>query len=173
MHWLIHHCRTNSAVSSLVLASVCYQINLKERSILPFDWNDKSILITGGTGSLGTALTRHLLDNYNLKRLVVFSRDELKQFDMQNDLGRHDNLRFFIGDVRDKSRLIRAMKGIDIVIHAAAMKQVPACEYNPSEAIEANILGTQNVVDAANQPLVERVRQKLQDGLAIAEVLRI
>jgi UDP-N-acetylglucosamine 4,6-dehydratase/5-epimerase len=124
---------------------------------LSFDWTNKSVLITGGTGSLGKALTRYFLEHKSLRRLVVFSRDELKQFEMQNELGPRDNLRFFIGDVRDKSRLIRAMNGIDVVIHAAAMKQVPACEYNPSEAIETNINGTQNVVDAAIETNVKRV----------------
>lgn len=121
---------------------------------------DKSILITGGTGSLGKALTKHILSNYpDVKRLVIFSRDEQKQFQMAMEYPaeQYPQIRFFIGDVRDKDRLIRAMKGIDYVIHAAAMKHVPIAEYNPDECVKTNIHGAQNVIDACFETGVERV----------------
>lgn len=121
---------------------------------------NKSILITGGTGSLGKALTKHILANHpNIKRLVIYSRDEQKQFQMAQDYpySKYPQVRFFIGDVRDKERLIRAMAGIDYVIHAAAMKHVPIAEYNPDECIKTNIGGAQNVVDACLMTQVERV----------------
>lgn len=121
---------------------------------------NKSILITGGTGSLGKALTHHILSQYpDVKRLVIFSRDEQKQFQMAQEYPAHQypQIRFFIGDVRDKERLIRAMAGIDYVIHAAAMKHVPIAEYNPDECIKTNIGGAQNVVDACFATKVERV----------------
>lgn len=113
--------------------------------------NGKSILITGGTGSFGKAFVRMVLDRYpGVKRLVVYSRDELKQFEMSQVFSEshHTCLRYFIGDVRDKDRLQRALEGIDTVVHAAALKQVPAAEYNPFECIKTNILGAQNLVDA-------------------------
>ena len=95
--------------------------------------NDKAILITGGTGSFGKAFTKYVLENYNPKKIIIYSRDEFKQFIMQNEFKEYKSkLRFFIGDVRDKERLMRAFEGVDYVIHAAAMKQVPACEYNPA-----------------------------------------
>lgn len=120
--------------------------------------NDKSILITGGTGSFGKAFTRYVLEHYNPKKIIIYSRDEFKQFMMQNEFKEHaSKLRFFIGDVRDKERLLRAFKGVDYVVHAAAMKQVPACEYNPSEAIKTNIHGAQNVIDAALDTDVKKV----------------
>lgn len=122
--------------------------------------SNKSILITGGTGSLGKALTRHILTKYpDVKRLVIFSRDEQKQFQMAMEypVNQYPQLRFFIGDVRDKERLTRAMQGIDYVIHAAAMKHVPIAEYNPDECIKTNINGAQNVVDACLETKVERV----------------
>ena len=98
--------------------------------------DDKSILITGGTGSFGKAFTKYVLDNYNPKKIIIYSRDEFKQFIMQNEFKQYaGKLRFFIGDVRDKERLTRAFEGVDYVIHAAALKQVPACEYNPAEAM--------------------------------------
>lgn len=114
--------------------------------------NDKTILITGGTGSFGKCFIKYVLAHYNPRRVIVYSRDEFKQFIMQNEfkeLDKKNRLRFFIGDVRDKERLKRAFEGVDYVIHAAALKQVPACEYNPSEAIKTNINGAQNIIDAA------------------------
>ena len=114
--------------------------------------NEKSILITGGTGSLGKHLTKTILEKWpNIKRLVIFSRDEQKQFQMAQEFPKekYKNLRYFIGDVRDKERLLRAMEGIDVVIHAAAMKHVHLAEYNPSECIKTNINGAENVIAAA------------------------
>lgn len=114
--------------------------------------NNKTILITGGTGSFGKCFTKYVLTHYQPKKIIIYSRDEFKQFLMQNDFqeyNKNNQLRFFIGDVRDKARLQRAMAGVDYVIHAAALKQVPACEYNPDEAIKTNIHGAQNVIDAA------------------------
>jgi UDP-N-acetylglucosamine 4,6-dehydratase len=121
---------------------------------------NKSILITGGTGSLGKALTQHILSNFpTIKRLIIFSRDEQKQFQMAQEFpqSEYPQLRYFIGDVRDKSRLVRAFKGVDYVIHAAAMKHVPIAEYNPDECVKTNIHGAQNVIDAALETSVERV----------------
>lgn len=120
----------------------------------------KSVLITGGTGSLGHALTSHILKVYpNVRRLVIFSRDEQKQFQMAQlyPKDKYPQIRFFVGDVRDKDRLIRAMQGIDFVIHAAAMKHVPIAEYNPDECIKTNVNGAQNVVEACLQTNVQRV----------------
>jgi UDP-N-acetylglucosamine 4,6-dehydratase len=120
----------------------------------------KSILITGGTGSFGKRFVETVLNEYpNVRRLVIYSRDELKQFDMreQYPASAYPQLRFFIGDVRDKERLRRAMEDIDIVIHAAALKQVPAAEYNPFEAIKTNIIGAQNVIENAIDQGVNRV----------------
>ena len=112
--------------------------------------NNKTILITGGTGSFGKAFTKYVLTNYNPKKIIIYSRDEFKQFMMQNEFKEYlPKLRFFIGDVRDLNRMKRAFVGVDYVIHAAAMKQVPACEYNPNEAIKTNIEGAQNVIEAA------------------------
>jgi len=122
--------------------------------------DNKSILITGGTGSLGKALTKYILTNFpSVKRLVIFSRDEQKQFQMAQEYSEnlYPQLRYFIGDVRDKSRLIRAFKGIDYVIHAAAMKHVHIAEYNPDECVKTNIHGAQNVIDACLETEVERV----------------
>ena len=111
----------------------------------------KSILITGGTGSFGQAFVRTLLDGHpDVERIVVYSRDELKQYEMAQKLGpNHRALRFFIGDIRDEPRLRRALEGIEVVVHAAALKQVPAAEYNPFEVIKTNVLGAQNLVEAA------------------------
>lgn len=113
--------------------------------------NGKSILITGGTGSFGKKMTRIILENYKPKKLIIFSRDELKQFEMAQKFSptEHPCLRYFIGDVRDKERMMRAMDGVDYVIHAAALKQVPAAEYNPEECIKTNVIGAMNVIDAA------------------------
>src|SRR6056297_1527269 len=124
------------------------------------NFKGKSLLITGGTGSLGKALTKHILAKYpEIRRLIIFSRDEQKQFVMAQEFPRSSfpQIRFFIGDVRDKDRLIRAFKGVDYVIHAAAMKHVPIAEYNPEECIKTNIGGAQNVVDACFETNVERV----------------
>ncbi len=118
---------------------------------------DKSILITGGTGSFGKNFVKFLLDNTEAKRIIVFSRDELKQSQMQTELKNNKRLRFFLGDVRSLHRLQRAFHGVDIVVHAAALKQVPTLEYNPFEAVETNILGSQNVIDAAVDQGVEKV----------------
>ena len=118
-----------------------------------------SILITGGTGSFGNAMTNYLCKNYKLKRLVIFSRDELKQYNMQQKfpLKKYPFIRFFIGDIRDEKRLTRAFSEIDLVIHAAALKQVPTAEYNPFETINTNILGAQNVIEAALNTKVKKV----------------
>ena len=112
---------------------------------------NKSILVTGGTGSFGQKFIEFALHNFSPKKLVVFSRDELKQFDMATKFpeSKYPCLRYFIGDVRDRNRLIRAFSGIDIVVHASAMKQIVAAEYNPTECIATNIIGAQNVIDAA------------------------
>ncbi len=124
------------------------------------DLNNKSILITGGTGSLGKALTRRIFETYpDVKRLVVFSRDEQKQFVMAQEYPKdaYPAIRFFIGDVRDKERLLRAFKGVDYVIHAAAMKHVHLAEYNPSECIKTNVNGAENVIHAALETSVTNV----------------
>lgn len=120
--------------------------------------NNKTILITGGTGSFGKAFTKYALTNYEPKKIIIYSRDEFKQWMMANDFKEYkDRIRFFIGDVRDADRLRRAFEGVDYVIHAAALKQVPACEYNPNEAIKTNIHGAQNVIDAALDTSVKKV----------------
>lgn len=119
-------------------------------------FDNKSILITGGTGSFGKKFTETLVNNYNPKKIVIFSRDELKQFEMQQVFNQ-GCMRYFIGDVRDKDRMTMAMNGIDYVIHAAALKQVPAAEYNPTECIKTNITGAENVIHAALANDVEKV----------------
>lgn len=119
-------------------------------------FNDKSILITGGTGSFGKQYVRTLLERYTPKRLIIYSRDELKQFEMEQEF-HQDCMRYFIGDVRDRDRLTQAMRDVDYVIHAAALKQVPAAEYNPMECIKTNIHGAENVIHAALANDVERV----------------
>jgi len=111
-------------------------------------FDNKSVLITGGTGSFGKNFVKYLLDNSNAKKIIVFSRDELKQSKMQKEI-KDDRLRFFIGDVRDLNRLQRAFNKVDIVVHAAALKQVDTIEYNPFEAVKTNIIGTQNIIDAS------------------------
>lgn len=121
------------------------------------DWKKQVVLVTGGTGSFGREFIQILLDEYKPTKVIVFSRDELKQHEMREAGFKQPNLRYFIGDVRDLSRLKRAMDGVDIVVHAAALKQVPACEYNPMEAIKTNILGTANVVEAALETAVSKV----------------
>jgi UDP-N-acetylglucosamine 4,6-dehydratase/5-epimerase len=121
--------------------------------------NDKTILITGGTGSFGKKFIEIVLKNYQPQKIIIYSRDELKQFEMQHHLPDDGIIpvRYFIGDVRDVSRLKRAMENVDIVIHAAALKQVPATEYNPFEAVKTNVLGAQNVIDAAFESGVQKV----------------
>ena len=121
--------------------------------------NDKSILVTGGTGSFGKAFIRTVLSRFNPRRLIVFSRDELKQSEMREQFNKSKFgcIRYFIGDVRDRDRLFRAFDAVDIVIHAAALKQVPTAEYNPIEAVKTNILGAANVIDAAIDRNVEKV----------------
>ncbi|MBT7901644.1 MAG: UDP-N-acetylglucosamine 4,6-dehydratase (inverting) [Candidatus Marinimicrobia bacterium] len=121
--------------------------------------NNKTILITGGTGSFGKKFIKTILDKYSPKKVIVYSRDELKQFEMQQEFPDNDypSMRYFIGDVRDYHRLKMAMSDVDIVIHAAALKQVPACEYNPFEAVKTNIIGGQNVIDAAISCGVKKV----------------
>ena len=121
------------------------------------DWTDKIVLVTGGTGSFGKKFVEIMLEEYHPAKLIVFSRDELKQHEMRVHGFDHPSLRYFIGDVRDQLRLRRAMNGVDIVIHAAALKQVPACEYNPMEAIKTNILGSSNVIEAALDAGVKKV----------------
>lgn len=111
---------------------------------------NKTILITGGTGSFGKSFTRYVLTHYEPKKIIIYSRDEFKQWAMESEFGEYkEKLRFFIGDVRDLERLKRACEGVDYIVHAAALKQVPACEYNPNEAIKTNIHGAMNVIDAA------------------------
>lgn len=120
--------------------------------------NNKTILVTGGTGSFGKAFTKYVLTHYEPKKIIIYSRDEFKQFLMQKEFEEYlPQLRFFIGDVRDGERLKRALEGVDYVIHAAALKQVPACEYNPAEAIKTNIHGAQNVIDASLDTGVKKV----------------
>lgn len=123
------------------------------------NWHDSVVLITGGTGSFGRKFVEILLREHRPKKLIVFSRDELKQHEMQQlyPHGEDSPLRFFLGDVRDRERLERAFHGVDVVVHAAALKQVPACEYNPFEAILTNVLGAKNIIDAAIDQGVKKV----------------
>ncbi|HRY20812.1 MAG TPA: UDP-N-acetylglucosamine 4,6-dehydratase (inverting), partial [Flexilinea sp.] len=121
------------------------------------DWTDKVVLITGGTGSFGKKFIQVMLKEYHPEKIIIYSRDELKQYEMQNSGINDPRLRYFIGDVRDLDRMKRAFQGVDIVVHAAALKQVPACEYNPFEAVKTNILGTENVIDAALDMGVKKV----------------
>ncbi|HOA22313.1 MAG TPA: UDP-N-acetylglucosamine 4,6-dehydratase (inverting) [Anaerolineaceae bacterium] len=121
------------------------------------EWNNKVVLVTGGTGSFGKKLIKILVEEYHPAKIIVFSRDELKQHEMRTSGYNHPSIRYFIGDVRDRERLSRAFYGVNIVVHAAALKQVPACEYNPMEAIKTNILGSSNVADAAIENGVEKV----------------
>lgn len=120
------------------------------------DWENQSILLTGGTGSFGKHFCKVMIEKYCPKVIRIFSRDELKQHEMRQQFG-EEHLRYFIGDVRDADRLRRAMEGVDIVVHAAALKQVPACEYNPLEAVKTNIHGAQNIIDAAIDTGVKKV----------------
>lgn len=119
-------------------------------------FDDKIVLITGGTGSFGKSLVKLLINQTKVKKIIVFSRDELKQSNMQNEIT-DERLRFFLGDIRDLQRLERAFQGVEIVVHAAALKQVPTLEYNPFEAVKTNIIGSQNVIDAAIDCAVDKV----------------
>ena len=121
------------------------------------DWSKQVVLVTGGTGSFGKKMIKILLEEYHPAKIIVYSRDELKQHEMRVAGYDHPSLRYFIGDIRDQQRLRRAFNGVDLVVHAAALKQVPACEYNPMEAIKTNILGSSNVIDAALDAGVEKV----------------
>ena len=120
-------------------------------------FDSKSLLITGGSGSLGKALVRQLLDATDVRRIAIYSRDELKQFHMRSEFEDNSRLRWFIGDIRDKDRLVRAMHGVDFVVHAAALKQVDTGEYNPMEFIKTNVLGSQNVIEASIDAGVRKV----------------
>lgn len=125
---------------------------------MPFDFlKNKTILVTGGTGSFGKNFVAYLMRNSAAKKIIVFSRDELKQYNMQKEIPDDGRLNFFLGDVRDLARVQRAFRTVDIVIHAAALKQVPTLEYNPFEAVKTNILGSQNVIDAAIDQGVDKV----------------
>lgn len=124
---------------------------------MSLNWSELSVLVTGGTGSFGKKFTEILLRDYTPRRLIIFSRDELKQHEMRMAGFDHPALRYFIGDVRDADRLKRALNGVDIVVHAAALKQVPACEYNPIEAIMTNVMGARNIIDAALDNNVQKV----------------
>ena len=121
------------------------------------DINNKVVLVTGGTGSFGRKFAEVVLRDFQPRKLIVFSRDELKQFEMQTGGYNQPNIRFFIGDVRDVERLRRAMQGVDVVVHAAALKQVPACEYNPHEAVLTNVMGARNIIEAALDAGVKKV----------------
>ena len=121
------------------------------------DWSDKVVLVTGGTGSFGKKFIEIMLKEFHPGKLIVYSRDEQKQHEMRQMGYQHESLRYFIGDIRDLERLRRAFQGVDYVVHAAALKQVPACEYNPMEAVKTNILGSSNVIDAALDSDVKKV----------------
>ena len=124
---------------------------------MSWDWESKTVLVTGGTGSFGRKFTEVMLEEYPVGKLIVFSRDEYKQHEMRASGFDDPRLRYFIGDVRDVDRLKRAMQGVDVVVHAAALKQVPTCEYNPIEAVMTNVIGARNVIDAALDSGVDRV----------------
>ncbi len=121
------------------------------------DWSQKTILVTGGTGSFGRQFVATMLEKFKPKKVIIFSRDELKQHEMRTSGFDHPSLRYFIGDVRDVDRLRRAMNGVDIVVHAAALKQVVACEYNPIEAVKTNIDGARNIIEASIDAKVQKV----------------
>jgi UDP-N-acetylglucosamine 4,6-dehydratase len=121
------------------------------------NWEQSNVLVTGGTGSFGKKFIQHMLRDYRPHKLIIFSRDELKQHEMRTGGFDHPNLRYFLGDVRDVDRLRRAFHGVDVVVHAAALKQVPACEYNPFEAIMTNVMGARNIIEAALDSGVQRV----------------
>jgi UDP-N-acetylglucosamine 4,6-dehydratase len=124
---------------------------------MKMNWSEQVVLVTGGTGSFAKKFVEVMLREYRPKKLVIFSRDELKQHEMRTSGFDHPCLRYFIGDVRDSQQLERAFAGVTVVVHAAALKQVPACEYNPFEAIQTNIIGGRHVIDAAINHGVRRV----------------
>lgn len=127
---------------------------------MTLNFKNKTILVTGATGSFGRAFVNHILSKHNdIKKIIIFSRDELKQFQMQNEIEKKclNKLRFFLGDIRDKDRLNRAFENVDIVVHAAALKQVPAAEYNPIEFIKTNIIGAQNIIEASIEQNIKKV----------------
>ncbi|MBQ9275727.1 MAG: UDP-N-acetylglucosamine 4,6-dehydratase (inverting) [Succinivibrio sp.] len=131
---------------------------MDSRQVISDYLKGKSILITGGTGSFGNRFVKTLLENYQPKKVIIYSRDELKQYEMQQRFAEHEStLRFFIGDVRDRTRLSLAMRGVDIVVHAAAIKQVPAAEYNPMECIKTNVNGAENIIEAALENNIDKV----------------
>jgi UDP-N-acetylglucosamine 4,6-dehydratase len=140
---------------SLTEAKEIIQTGSSPRSEI--DWTQQTILITGGTGSFGKHFCHYMLDRLNPKAIRIYSRDELKQHEMRMEFNDDPRLRFLIGDVRDGERLLRAMRGVDVVVHAAALKQVPACEYNPFEAVKTNVHGAQNVINAAIDAGVKKV----------------
>src|SRR4030042_154842 len=117
----------------------------------------KVVLITGGTGSFGQEFAKKILNEYSPRKVIIYSRDEYKQYMMQKKFAQYEQLRYFLGDIRDKSRLLRAFEGVDYVVHAAALKQVPALEYNPTEAVNTNVMGANNIVDAAIDAGVKKV----------------
>src|SRR6476620_1659633 len=121
------------------------------------NWSEQVVLVTGATGSFGRKFTELMLRDYHPRKLIIFSRDELKQHDMRASGFDHPSLRYFIGDVREPARLERAFAGVSVIVHTAALKQVPACEYNPFEAIQTNIMGGKNVIDAAINQGVRRI----------------
>ena len=128
----------------------------------------KTLLITGGTGSFGTFFVKKLLDLEVLKKIIIFSRDELKQYELKDKLrDKSSVMRFFIGDIRDKERLLFATKDVDFIVHAAALKQVPAAEYNPFECIKTNVLGAQNIVDVAIKNKVKKIVALSTDKAAL------
>src|SRR5216683_3300584 len=154
---------TSGWQQSLYLAenAVCEKVRPHPTDAEPaqmnMNWAEQVVLVTGGTGSFGRKFVEMMLNEYRPQKLIIFSRDELKQYDMRAAGFDHPSLRYFIGDVRDPQRLERALSGVKIVVHAAALKQVPACEYNPFEAIQTNIMGGRNVIDAAINQGVRRI----------------
>ena len=135
-------------------------------------FNDSTILITGGTGSFGHAFIRMTLERFSPKKLIIFSRDEIKQWEMAQRFKKFNNVRFFIGDVRDRDRLYRALTGVDFVVHAAATKIVPTAEYNPFECIKTNVNGAMNVIDAAIDRGVRKVVALSTDKASSDQPLR-
>ena len=137
------------------------------KNLIHSSLKNKNFLITGGTGSFGIYFIKHLLKYYSAKKIIIYSRDELKQSELKDELNQEfkniKNVRFFIGDVRDYPRLLVASKNIDIIVHAAALKQVPTIEYNPFEAVKTNILGAQNIIQAAIENNVKKSHQFLRD----------